>query len=112
MVSVNSKESNEKRCQFWKRHLKTWSKSGLTQNAYCRNNNLKPNRFTYWKNKFKRKNLPVQFVQITPDQVTEAISYPVQNCLRLNIESRFQIEIPDGFSQTTLTKVLLVLGQV
>jgi len=41
MVSVNSKESNEKRCQFWERHLKTWSKSGLTQNAYCRDNNLK-----------------------------------------------------------------------
>ncbi len=112
MVSVNSKGSNEKRCQFWERHLKTWSKSGLTQNAYCRNNNLKPNRLTYWKKKFKRKNLPVEFVQIIPGQVSETINYPAQSCLRLNVESRFQIEIPADFSQTTLAKVLLVLGQV
>jgi len=111
-VSVNSKELNKKRSQFWKHHLKTWSKSRVTQIAYCRENKLKPNRFTYWKNKFKRRNMPVEFVQVEPVQVTEAIHCHARGCLLLNLESGYQIEIPDGFSQITLTNVLQVLGRV
>ena len=35
----------------WSEHLNTWSSSGLTQVAYCREHGLRPNQFTYWKRK-------------------------------------------------------------
>lgn len=109
-MSKRSKQADKQRGKFWEYHLKEWSKSGQSQKAYCRDNNLRPNRFTYWKNKFKRQNLPVEFVKVAPVQITEAA-----NChggiLRLNVESGFQIEIPDGFSQITLAQVLQVLGR-
>ena len=110
-MSEQFKKANKKRFQFWESHLKEWSQTGLTQNAYCRNNNLRPNQFTYWKNKFKKQNLPVEFVQVTSHQFEKAISCHSQNTLRLNIKSGFQVEIPDGFSQATLEQVLQVVGQ-
>ncbi|MCF6248639.1 MAG: IS66 family insertion sequence element accessory protein TnpB [Desulfobacula sp.] len=106
-----SKKANKKRSQFWENHLKEWSQTGLSQNAYCRNNNLRPNQFTYWKNKFKQQNLPVEFVQVTSNHFEKAIDSNSPNALRLNIQSGYQIEIPDGFSQATLEQVLQVVGQ-
>jgi len=103
-MSDRSKQANKKRVQFWRYHLKEWSGSGLSQNAYCRANNLKPGRFTYWKNKFKSHNLPVELVQVKPE------SYQHNSILRLNIASGFQVEIPDGFSMVTLSHVLEVLA--
>jgi hypothetical protein len=110
MTSTRSKKVNKKRAQFWKNHLKEWPQTGLTQNAYCRDNNLKPNRFTYWKNKFKRQNLPVEFVQVSPVLIKNIAQMHSPKHLRLNLKSGFQIEIPDGFSQITLEQVLQVVA--
>jgi len=91
---------------YWQRHIEQWSQSGLNQAAYCRERNLKIKSFTYFKSRLKKKNLPVQFVQV-PVEPVQAPSF-----LKLNIGSSFQVEIPDGFSQGTLTQVLQVLGGV
>jgi len=44
---------NQERCQYWQAHIEAWTRSnGLSQVEYCRQNGLRPNRFTYWKRKF------------------------------------------------------------
>ena len=111
-MADRTKAANKKLSQFWRYHIDTWSRSGLAQNTYCRANNLKSNRLTYWKNKFKRQNLPIEFVQIPPAQIKESHHSQPREGLMLNVESGFQIEIPDGFSQTTLTQILHVLRGV
>ena len=78
-MSGKSKEASERRTQLWKYHLKKWSESGQSQNAYCRDNNLRPNRFTYWKN--KRQNLPVEFIQVATTQITEAVNELLSNVI-------------------------------
>ena len=103
---------NQKLTQFWKYHIEQWGESSLSQNAYCRENGLKPNRFTYWKIKFKNQTLPAGFVQVPSPRITEVLSLSEQKGLRLNMDTEFQIEIPDGFSQTTLTRVLQVLRKL
>ena len=108
-MSLRSKEDNLKRVQLWKKHLKEWSKTELSQKAYCKKYNLKANRFTYWKNKFKKQNLPVEFVQVTLVQLADPVMCDSASILRLNIKSGFQIEIPDGFSQITLERLLQVV---
>ena len=96
------------RQQFWQEHLKKWSESGLTQTAYCRINNLKASRFTYWKIKFnnlkvtRKTNLPVEFIQISDQPMATG-------SLKLNIGTDFQIEIPDSFSRSTFEQVLTIL---
>lgn len=109
MSKANKK--NQKCTQFWKHHIKQWSESGMSQNAYCRQNDLRPNQFTYWKSKFKNQTLFPEFVQVPSTQITQVLNRSEQKGLRLNIDNRFQIEIPDGFSQTTLSQVLQVLGR-
>ena len=108
-MSKRSKKSDAKRAQFWQHHIEEWSKSGLTQIAYCRKNNLKSNRLTYWKNTFKRQNLPVELIQVPQVKIATATNPQFRDVLRLNVDSGFQIEIPDEFSQGTLTRVLDVL---
>ena len=65
------KEQNpgQERRQLWESHIEGWSLSRLSQAKYCRQNNLRSNRFTYWKRKFQRENLPVEFVQIHTEPV-------------------------------------------
>jgi len=108
-MSDSSKAADKKRAQFWRHHIDQWSGSELNQNAYCRENNLKPNQLTYWKNKFKQRNLPVEFIQVQPVKIATTTNSQPREILRLNVDTGFQIEVPDGFSQTTLTQVLEVL---
>ncbi len=104
MTTVSKQNQLTKRQRYWQRHIEQWSQSGLSQAAYCRERNLKIKSFTYFKSRLKKKNLPVQFVQVPVEPVR------VPYFLKLNIGSSFQIDIPDGFSQNTLTQVLQVLG--
>jgi hypothetical protein len=107
-----AKEKSQKLTQFWKCHIEQWAESGLSQNAYCKKNDLRPNRFTYWKTKFKNQILPTEFVQVPETQIRDVLNLPVQTGLKLNTDTGFQIEVPDGFSQATLVRVLEVLGRI
>lgn len=103
-MSKSWKEKNQARQKFWKSHLDHWAESNVSQLEYCRQNDLIPHQFTYWKTKFKNQNLPVEFIQVTP----EPICVDLPN-LKLNIGQGLQIEIPDGFTSTTLERVLTTL---
>jgi len=105
MTTASKQNQLTKKQRYWQRHIEKWSQSGLSQAAYCREYNLKIKGFTYFKSRLK-KNLPVQFVQVPVEPVS------VPSFVKLNVGSSFQIEIPDGFSQNTLTQVLQVLGDV
>ena len=103
-MSKTWNERNQERQAFWKTHLEQWSESSISQREYCRQHDLIAHRFTYWKTKFKRKNFPVEFVQVSPEPMRIEPSD-----LKLNIGPTLQIEIPDGFSQVTLERVLATL---
>ena len=105
MTTASRQNQRTKKQKYWQRHIEQWSQSGLSQATYCRERNLKIKSFTYFKSKLK-KNMPVQFVQVP----VEPVQLP--SFLKLKIGSSFQIDIPDGFSQNTLTQVLQVLGGV
>jgi len=97
------KERNKELASFWRTHIDQWSQAGITQKEYCRRHDLIPHRFTYWKKKFTREHLCVEFVQV-PNAGSG-----VEPCLKLNIGSGLQLEIPDSFSRKSLEKVLAAL---
>ncbi len=99
------KAKNEALAKIWRSHIDQWSSTRLSQTEYCRQNDLSRHRFTYWKRKFyPTKNLPVEFVQINPEPINMTFTG-----LKLNIGPELQIEIPNGFSRTTLEQVLMTL---
>jgi len=108
-----TKKERQKLLKYWENQIKQWSESGLSQSEYCRVNNLKSNRFTYWKIKLTKQHLPTEFVQVPSPQVRELLlPHPAPAMLKLNIDTGFQIEIPDGFSQATLARTLEVLRRL
>jgi len=110
---LQEQNPDQKRRQFWQSHLKAWSLTGLSQIEYCRQNDLRANRFTYWKRKFQRESLPVDFVRIPTETVKSAHLFRNNEVhLRLTVGSKFTIEITDGFTPVTLEQVLLTLQGV
>ena len=99
-------ETTEKLSRYWQFHIERWAATGLTQTEYCKRNELSRDRFTYWKRKFKRQNLSVEFVQVP------APVHIRQTGLKLTLSQGLQIEIPDGFTSETLKKVLVTLRAV
>ncbi|MBW1834986.1 MAG: hypothetical protein JRI62_09640 [Deltaproteobacteria bacterium] len=83
---LQEQNPDQKRRQFWQFHLKAWSLTGLSQIEYCRQNDLRANRFTLFRNN--------------------------EVHLRLTVGSKFTIEITDGFTPVTLEQVLLTLQGV
>jgi hypothetical protein len=111
---IQEHNPNQERYQYWQTHIEAWTCNGLSQVEYCRQNGLRPNRFTYWKRKFQRKDLPIEFVQV-PTQSDNSIlfyQHESRSPLRLIVKSDYAIEIPDGFSSSTLEQVLLILKGV
>ena len=99
-------EKNEKLSRYWKSNIERWATLGLTQTEYCRRNDLSKVRFTYWKRKFKRQNLPVEFIQLPMPANIHTTG------LKLNLGQGGQIEIPDGFTSETLERVLATLRSI
>ena len=104
-TSQDQNQLTEKQ-EYWQHHIKQWSQSGQSQAEYCRQHHLKVKSFNYFKSRLKKEIFPVKFVQVP----VEPVQMP--SFLKLNIDSGFQVEIPDGFSQATLAKVLQVIGGI
>ena len=63
----------------WRRHLAGWQASGLSQAAYCRQQGLTQNDFSWWKRELARRDqstvrVPAAFVpvRISPPHATAA----------------------------------------
>jgi len=76
----------------WKRHVKAWQTSGLSQRAYARKHDLTLSSFYYWQRKFNpsRQVSKSRFASV---KVTPA---PTTTSVRLVHPSGFVIECPVG----------------
>jgi len=64
MATESRQEKSEKLRRFWQPHLDRWAESGLSQSEYCRRHDLSRHRFSYWKARIRRQNLPVELAQV------------------------------------------------
>ena len=98
--------------QFYQKHLTNWKGTALSQAEYCRRNSLVRHRFAYWKRKLFKEEGQIKFAELPVSLSEQSVPFIRDNVfstLRLMVDSRFSLEIPDQFSQDTLTKVLQVL---
>lgn len=110
--SPESPASGETPRQFYQKHLANWKNTGLSQAEYCRRNGLIRPRFGYWKKKLFKEEGQVEFAVLPvsiSEQNTPFIRANISSPIRLMVDSRLSLEIPDQFSQDTLTKVLQIL---
>ncbi len=107
-TSVPGSEIQQKR-NFWQTHIKAWKDSNLSQAEYCRRQGLKAHLLCYWVNKKPVKpDHPLALVEIKAQQIPNRSDI----FLKLAIGDRYQLEIADNFSPTTLEQVLHILRRV
>jgi hypothetical protein len=111
MEGKSIKVRNEEKAAFWKEHINKWKESELSQTDYCRANDLSRHRFTYWKCKSKKKINPIKFIPI----VTRASTLSLHNSiepLKVQVGDRYRIEVGEGFSEETLTRLIKTLADI
>jgi len=110
MDRSRAEEQAEKR-KFWNEHIEGWQESNLTQTEYCRQHDLIPHRFTYWKNRIvKPQEIPVSLVQV--NMKANFNGKPMYTSpLRLVFSNQFHVEIDRGFDPVTLRQLVYTLKQ-
>lgn len=92
----------------WLQRIKSWQDSGLSQAAWCRQNDVKASRFGYWKKKLCIGDMPV-----SPSKTISAF-VPVsltQNQDRNHEEfSPLTVSLPNGLSVSGINHQNLVLA--
>ena len=96
----------EQRRQFWKGHIERWQQDTISQLAYCRQYNLKPHQFTYWKKRFAQADGSVAFV---PLQLSEPISKIPRMGFSIFTPNGYRIEVAAGFDPPALKQLINVV---
>lgn len=110
-----SRQSNQvdqaRKMRSWQAHITAQKQSGLSRAEYCRQHQLSYHAANYW----NRKLLKPTSQETTLVPVTLASGIKInsgamaQSILKVILPNKIAIEVDDGFSPTTLTKLLVTL---
>jgi hypothetical protein len=100
----------QRNTQLWSERIASWKQSGLSQRAFCDQQQLAFSTFTYWRGRLK---------QLQADQEDAGVTFlPVslkrerRAALTLRINDRHSIEITAGFDPELLARVVRTLESI
>ena len=93
--------------RFYQKHIERWRQSQLSQVEYCRQNQIIPHRFTYWKRRLDDSLACPTFVPVPLLPQTMGCS---SSKIDLVTPGGFKIQIKPGFDATTLKQLVRTLG--
>lgn len=98
----------QNRAARWLAHVEQWRHSGMSKAAYCTAHGLNFSSFRYWLRKSRSASVDVPALPpaIVPLPFTLALKAP---SIGLLVDNRYALDIPAGFDETTLAKLLTVL---
>ncbi len=117
---INRKDTyrETERYRYWRKQIRSWERSGLTQTAFCADRGLSVSAFGWWKSELKRRGvlthegvrkasgsevfIPVHIESDSPQAGTADV-------MEVALPSGPILRIPAGFDTTHLTRLLDVL---
>ena len=95
--------------EFWRKHVESWEKSGLSQVQYCKENDLNKYTFGYHKSKFNKRDdfRPFLPVSIKSDKARPEVSF--SSGVSLSFANSVDIQLEVGFNSDTLRRVIDLL---
>jgi hypothetical protein len=94
---------------LWQRRIKDWQKSGLSQMAFCKKNNISFQQLSKWKHKLQDNRYTNQkFVEIH----TKNQSMIYREDIELIISEKYRILIKSSFNPELLKKIILTLRDI
>ena len=97
------------RAEYWRKHIKRWEGSSLSQAKYCRENRLSESSFSGWRRKLalepkvSQNSSQPQFIELTTPSAPTAT--PVLKLER----GEFTIHVPTNFEASDLRRLLEIL---
>ena len=105
-------ESGQDLSIYWQEHIDSCRQSGLSQAAYCRKNQLRPHRYSYWKRKLAKTSQPTNTQSSGFIQLNAANSIPLSthnSSLNVRLPNEAVIE---GITEDNLHLVLSLVKQL
>ena len=111
MTRQSRRADQLRRRRHWQAHITAQKESGLSRAEYCRQHQLSYHAATYWHRRLSKAGrnettlVPVAFastVNINSVQMAGSV-------LKVILPNKIAVEVGDGFSTTTLTKLLTTL---
>jgi transposase len=111
MTRQSKRADQLRRIRHWQAHVTAQKQSGLSRAEYCRQHQLSYHAVTYWT---RRLSTPTsQETTLVPVTFTSSIkinSAPTAgSVLKVILPNKIAVEVDDGFSPNTLTKLLSTL---
>ena len=105
-----SQAVTERKTQLWSDRIKSWQQSGLSQRAYCEQQQLVLGTFVYWRSRLRKQvsSIPAD----KPSFLPIAIKRQDDASLTLLINGRHHLEIRPDFDPGFLTRVIQVVQEV
>lgn len=101
---------NQKKREYWEKHIKGWRESGLKKEEYCNRYHLKHSTFCYWQWVLNKRNaqpkrdfIPIRAVQSSP-VISNA---PIE----IKLRNGTVVHLPLSMDVNTLGRLLQVLGE-
>lgn len=106
---MSSENKLSKKHDFWKEHSDAWRASKLTQAAYCAQQGISYQSFTYQHKRLTMKSTPssVDFVEVKPETMT---AHHQNAGLQLMLPNGIRIGITNEVNPALLKTVLTIAG--
>lgn len=93
----------------WAEHLAAWERSGLGQEAYCRENGLNPTSFSAWKTKLRDRQENIPLVEIRPAMLQKHVNE--EAIIELVLEGII-VRLREGIDPIRLRNIVIALAGV
>lgn len=105
---------------FWKLKVQKFETSSLSVKEFCAQESVALSTFSRWLRTFRKSDRPESFIPLEvlpaeesgpPKKASESSALPVDSrCFKLFIKGDLFLEIKEGFSPTTLQKIVSALS--
>ena len=96
---------SQKQRSFWEGHIVIWQQSRLSQFAYCREHQLKPHRFYYWRRRILKRQPDVSFLPVTLP--ADTLRHP--QFVRILLSNGCALELGGGYGLERVVAVVVAL---
>jgi transposase-like protein len=95
--------SREERVSNWRALVEKQTESGMSAAAFCKAQNINPQRFYSWRRRFSCDSQTTEFIRLVPT------SRATPTGIRIVLDHQMWIEVERGFDPLTLKEVIHAL---
>jgi hypothetical protein len=93
--------SRGNRRESWRALIEKHAESGLSAVAFCKEQNINPQRFYYWRKHLNRDSLHTEFIRLVPTSAKATCSG-----VRILLDHGVHVEVDRGFDPLTLREIV------